>query len=418
MSILKNISRRSFLVSSSALLALPSLEAVTKGRPETTKKMLFIGQGYGFTSKGFFPNFVGRFSDNELPKSMEPIRQHIDEICMVDRLKNTGWFGTHAGSDGFLRTGGTVSCDVLAGSYLSKSSRYQNIVLNSSLYQDGHGRHGLSWGFNGAPVSGIKSSFDFYQKLFGGKESKEELLAKIKQKQSVLDSVKMDGHKFSKQISKTDNEKLEEYFQSIREIELSINKELKWIDVPKPKAPFKFSGQTGVDPKKMDGVKHIKLMYDMIAIALQTGQTNVVSFTLPNQAVLNSMNINNHIHQISHYNSSKDMTEKSIKRDKMNMTLLSYVLTKFKETKDSDGKSLFENSLISYGTNLRSGHGINDVPFILTGGAIKNLKRGEFVRPDHKNTPLSNAWLTVLNEMGVGVNNFGHSTGAERSFIS
>lgn len=391
MSILKNISRRSFLVSSTAILALPSLEAVTKGKPETSKKMLFIGQGYGFTSKGFFPNFTGRFADNELPVSMEPIRQHINDICMVDRLKNIGWFGTHAGSDGFLRTGGTVSCDILAGMYLSKKSRYKNIVLNAGLYQDGHGRYGLSWGFNGAPIGGLNNSFDFFQKLFGGNESREELMVKIKQQQSVLDSVKMDGQKFSRQISKTDKEKLEEYFQSIREIEQDIAKELKWIDVPKPKATFRYSGEKGVDPKKINGVKEIKLMYDMIAIALQTGQTNVVSFTQPNQAVLNSMKITNHIHQLSHYNSSQDMTEKSMQRDAMNMSLLSYALIKLKKTKDSDGKSLFDNSLISYGTNLRSGHGINDVPFMLTGGAIKNLRCGEHVRPSHKNTPLSNA---------------------------
>ena len=168
----------------------------------------------------------------------------------------------------------------------------------------------------------------------------------------------------------------------------------------------------------MDGVKDIKLMYDMIVLALQTGQTNVISFTLPNQAVLNSMGITKHIHQLSHYNSSREMTELSIRRDKVNMELFSYILTKLKATKDASGQSLFDTSLVSYGSNLHTGHSVNDVPFILAGGAIKGLKRGEFIIPNHKKVHLGNAWLTVLQEMGINVESFGKSAGTEKSFIS
>ena len=419
---LKNISRRSFLVSSSAVLALPTLEAVTKGKAEESRKMFFIGQGYGFTNKGFYPTKAGKFSENGLPSSMKPLTPHINDICMVDRLNNLNWYGTHSGSDGFLKAGGTVSCDILAGSYLSKKSRYQNLVVNTSLYQDGHGRHGLSWDFNGSPVAGIKSSLGLYEKLFGGKESKKQLIMRIKERRSVLDSIKLNSQSFSRQIASSDKEKLEEYFQSIRHIEQEISKELKWIDVPKPKAPFEYKATVvagkGENSKEMDGVKDIKLVYDMIALALQTGQTNVASFTLPNQAVLTSMGITKHIHQLSHYNASREITELSMQRDTMNMTLLSYALSKFKETKDTEGKSLFDNSVIFYGTNLSTGHSVRDVPFILSGGAMKRLRRGEYIIPSHKKVPLGNAWLTVLQETGVEVEKFGHSTGPEHSFIA
>lgn len=422
MSILKNISRRSFLVSSSACLALPSLDAVKKGKADESRKMLFIGQGYGFTNKGFYPTKAGKFSENGLPSSMKPLTPHINDICMVDRLNNLNWYGTHAGSDGFLKAGGTVSCDILAGSYLSKKSRYQNLVVNTSLYQDGHGRHGLSWDFNGSPVAGIKSSLGLYEKLFGGKESKKQLMMRIKERRSVLDSIKLNSQSFSRQIASSDKEKLEEYFQSIRHIEQEISKELKWIDVPKPKAPFEYKAPVvagkAENSKEMDGVKVIKLIYDMIALALQTGQTNVASFTLPNQAVLCGMGITKHIHQLSHYNASREITELSMQRDTMNMTLLSYALSKFKETKDTEGKSLFDNLVIFYGTNLSTGHSVRDVPFILSGGAMKRLRRGEYIIPSHKKVPLGNAWLTVLQETGIEVENFGHSTGAEHSFIA
>ena len=199
-------------------------------------------------------------------------------------------------------------------------------------------------------------------------------MRRIKDKRSVLDSIKINTNSFAKQIAKSDKDKLEEYFTAIRQIEQEIAKEIEWIDIPKPQAPFAHdSSLFEEDPTKkgkMDGIKDIKIVYDMIALALQTGQTNVASFTLPNQAVLTSLEIDNHIHQISHYNSSLEMTEKSIRRDKVNMELLSYALTKFKETKDTAGRSLFDNSLIVYGTNLSKGHGIRNF-HIMAGGAFR-----------------------------------------------
>lgn len=320
MSILKtNLSRRSFIVSSSAFLALPSLEAVTKGKADSSKKMLFIGQGYGFTNKGFYPETAGRFSEHGLTPSMMPLTPHINDICMVGKLENIGWNGTHAGSSGFLKAGGSVSCDVLAGTYLSKNARYSNLVMDSGLYNDGHGRYGLSWAFSGDPIPGIKKSADLYFKLFGGKESKEQVMQRIKEKRSVLDSIKINANSFAKQIAKSDKDKLEEYFTAIRQIEQEISNEIEWLDVPKPKAPFAYKSNLFEEDSdkngKMDGIKDVKIVYDMIALAFQAGQTNAASYTLPNQAILNSLEIDYHIHQISHYNASQDLTEKSMQRD-------------------------------------------------------------------------------------------------------
>ncbi|EDM25055.1 hypothetical protein LNTAR_09961 [Lentisphaera araneosa HTCC2155] len=423
MSVLKsNLSRRSFILSSTACLALPSLEAVTKGKVDSSKKMLFIGQGYGFTNKDFYPEQEGSFAENGLTPSMMPLTPHINDICMVGKLNNIGWNGTHAGSDGFLRAGGSVSCDVLAGTYLSRNARYSNLVVNSGLYQDGHGRYGLSWAFTGDPIPGIKKSSDLYHKLFGGNESKAQVMQRIKEKRSVLDAIKINTHSFSKQIAKSDKDKLEEYFTAIRQIEQEIAKEIQWIDIAKPKAPFEYSSNLFEEDSnkngKMDGIKDIKIVYDMIALAFQTGQTNVASFTLPNQAVLNSLEIDNHIHQISHYNASQELTAKSIQRDKVNMDLLSYALTKFKEIKDSNDRSLFDNSLIVYGTNLSTGHSVRHFPYIMAGGAFRRMKRGHYCLPENKITPLSNVWLSTLRGMGIDVKKFGNSTGTESCFLA
>ena len=421
MSILKTMSRRSFLVSSSAFLALPKLEAFAAAEKEVSKKFLCIGVGFGFVHKGFFPEKQGRFLSGKVGSSMQPLRPYLDEITMVDSLINPKYHGAHAGSQEFMKAEGAVSCDVLAGSYLSKKSRYQSIAVNATEFGDGHGKYGLSYNFRGDPIPGYRSNLDLYKALFGAGESRNELIHRIKKKKSVLDALKVEHRSFTRQVTKLDREKLEEYFQAIREIELELQREVEWLDIPKPQAPFSFAetnmGGKGDNAHKKDGIKDVKLSLDMLATAFQSGQTNSATLTIPNWAVLTSLGINEHIHAISHYNSSEAMTQKAMRRDKANMELFAYGIKRLKETKDVTGRSVFDSTTFICGSNIRTGHGLRDMPFLVTGGAIKNLKRGHFVKPEHKKVPLGNALLTILNEMGIPVKNFGNSMARETSFL-
>jgi hypothetical protein len=93
------------------------------------------------------------------------------------------------------------------------------------------------------------------------------------------------------------------------------------------------------------------------------------------------------------------------------MELFASLIDKFKTTDDVNGQSLFDSSLISYGSNIRSGHGLRGCPSIYAGGATKKLKHGEhIVLPEH-DTPLANYWLTLMQQVGVPVEQFSHSTG-------
>ena len=98
-------------------------------------------------------------------------------------------------------------------------------------------------------------------------------------------------------------------------------------------------------------------------------------------------------------------------------SLANLVLDKLKETKDINGKSLFENSVVSYGTNIRSGHGIEGLPIILSGGGIKNLRLGESIMLP-TDTALQNLWLTLLQEVGVSIDKFSTSTGSVSQILS
>ena len=93
------------------------------------------------------------------------------------------------------------------------------------------------------------------------------------------------------------------------------------------------------------------------------------------------------------------------------MELFAGLIDLFKETRDVNGQSLFDTTLISYGSNLRTGHGLKGCPAIYTGGAGEKLKRGEHIVLPEQDTPLANYWLTLAQQSGVPLNQFSHSTG-------
>ena len=415
MNIFTTPTRRSFLRSTSACLALPFLDtfaAASDALPNQKTKMVFLGQGYGFLPE-FYPEKGGKFSEIGLTEGMSPLKKHQNDISLLGNLLNVGTTNPHSGSLTFL-TGAaysspnsmqnTVSCDQVAAEHLCQDTRYSHLTLSTEDTK-GHGNRCLSmaWDKKGSPIPGLNTSLALYDKLFSATETKEQVMARIKTRRSVLDGLKANAKSITHQIAKTDQQKLEEYYQTIRQIELGLKKQLDWASTPKPKAPYGH-------PEKIDGESEVKLMFDMIAVAFQTDQTRVSSYMMPSQSVLSSMGITIPVHALSHYNISEERRENAGYRDKKCMELFGYLLDRLKEKKDAGGQSVYDNCIVSYGTNIKSSHGIKDFPLFLSGGGIKNLRLGESIKLP-KDTPLANVWLTLLQQAGVPLEQFSHSTG-------
>ena len=93
------------------------------------------------------------------------------------------------------------------------------------------------------------------------------------------------------------------------------------------------------------------------------------------------------------------------------MELFADLIDLFKATTDIHGQNLFDTTLISYGSNLRTGHGLKGCPALYTGGAGERLKRGEHIILPEEDTPLANYWLTLAQQSGIELEHFSHSTG-------
>jgi len=415
MSLITTPSRRSFLRSATACLALPCLDtfaAAVSDLPGPKKRMIFLGQGYGFLPD-FYPNESGRFSELGLTEGMSSLKKHQDDITLLGNLINVGTTNPHSGSLTFL-TGAaysnpnsmqnTVSCDQVAAESLCQDTRYSHLTLSTEDTK-GHGNRCLSmaWDKVGSPIAGLNTSLELYDKLFSATESKEAVMRRIQTRRSVLDGMKVNAKSISQQIAKTDKEKLDEFYQTIRQVELGLKRQLDWANTPKPTAPYGH-------PDKIDGESEVKLMFDMIALAFQTDQTRVSSYMMPSQSVLSSMGITIPVHALSHYNISEERAVNAGYRDKKCTELFGYLLDRLKEKKDVSGQSIYDSCIVSYGTNIRSSHGIKGFPLFLSGGGIKNLRLGESIMLP-KDTPLANVWLTLLQQAGIKIDSFSHSTG-------
>lgn len=418
---IKNVSRRSFLHSANAILVLPFMNSLAKAPAETQpgiKRMVFMGVGYGFTIDSFFPTKSGKFSNIGLPEGMSALKRHEDDLTMVGNLTSGLTGDPHSGSTNFL-TGAnnvgvagkeffnSISCDQIAAEELSKHTRYKSLRVTPATLSEnnGHGRGlSLSWDKAGNPLPGLAGPLAFYRALFAtNDEMTAETRHRLEQKKSILDLMEINSRSVNSLIGKEDQTKLDEYFQAIRQVELAVGQEAAWLDRPKPQASFQFQ-------EAPSGEMEIKLMYDLIALALQTDATRVLTYMMPNKTLLESIGVKLHPHALSHYEIGSAHKEASKVRDRKHAELFAYFLDRLKEKTDANGLSLFDSTIVSFGSSIRGQHQMKNVPLLLAGGGAR-LKRGESIMLPKQDTPLSNLWLTLLQEVGVNTDKFSQSTG-------
>ena len=306
----------------------------------------------------------------------------------------------------------TISADQVAAEVLGKDTRFTSIQLGSpNAIENGHGPGlSLAWDRRGKPMAGLDNPLLAYHRLFSDETMPlAQRQAMLSQKRSVLDAVLTDARRVQRGLNKTDTDKLDEYFQGVRDIETRLSKDEQWLDVPKPKVPL-------AEPKPgLAGRDEIALMYDLIVAALQTDATRVITYRQPVGSLLSSLDLKIAAHDMSHYTTG-DRLEASQKRDVTQSTLLAGLLDKLKAVEEPDGSSLFDHTALAYGSNIRTSHYLDNCPTILAGGGA-SLKLGQHVVLP-PNTPLCNAWLTMLHGLGIQAERHGDSSGVVKELLA
>lgn len=417
--------RRSFLRSSSALIALPFLESLGFRRfasaassPTPPKRFAFLGMGFGVTKESWYPDQKDVGEGYTLPAGLTPLAKHKSDFTIIQNLANQYNNEAHWGST-FWLTGAnryaepgqsfhnTISVDQVAAASLGEDTRFSSVQLTyKGGDNSGHGPGlSLAWNRQGKPMSALTTPVAAFHKLFSDDTTPlEQRQADLLKQRSILDTVLEDAKTTRKGLTQTDKDKLDEYLQSIREIEERLAKEKDWLEVPKP-----VPNPAPVEPdKSLHGVEEVKVMYDLMAAALQVDTTRVFTYRQPLDTLIRSLGATITAHNMSHYEPGTRM-DVSQMRDLEQSKLFAHFLDRLKGIKEVDGSSLFDHTTITLGSNIHSIHYLTNCPTIVTGGGA-GIKHGRHLVMQPK-TPLCNLWLSLLNGSGIAAESHGDSTG-------
>ena len=418
------MNRRLFLRGSLGALALPALESfgLPKGQSSSeihvpgsdTKRLVCIGNSFGFHASHFFPKDVG--SIQSPPKALVPVQRHLDQLTVFSHLDHGikgGHYAVHSFLSGVKQSqaasmpAGNLTLDQRAAEAIGSQTRFPSLVIGSE-----NGLHGgcqMSWTRTGVRVPPIEGPRDLFRKLFISDETKNQknLLDQFHLKQSILDSNLEGARDLGKRLNGRDRDKLDEYFTSVRDVETKIQKRRKWHSVPKPKPSIE-------EPENRNLVEDIPLLYQLIGLALETDSTRIASFEMAGaQFNTGLLGLGNGYHAYSHHGKKQENIDALLSLETYQMECFAKFLDQLKASKSPNGASLLDDTTILFGSGMGNGnaHTNYDLPILMAGRGYQTGSHRVMPAPKNKRVPLSNLYLSILNQLGVEDDSFAHSTG-------
>jgi hypothetical protein len=420
----KHLPRRTFLRGAGTALALPLLDAMipalraerlTAAAP--VRRLGFVFYTLGVNEAKWRPS--GEGANYQLSEALTPLAPHKDKFLVISGLSSDPdrtKAGFHDRALASFMTGvepakGTVhvgiSVDQVAAQALGKETQFASLEL-STEYNGALG--GVSFKSATNPLPFEANPRRVFERLFGdgGRIDPVASAARQAADQSSLDTVMLRISELKGRLGPSDCRKLDEYLQSIRDIErrIQVALEKKPVDLPEATRP------AGIPDSWPE---HVKIMYDLQALALQADLTRVWTFMLAREAssmTFPHLGISMGHHEISHHNFEADKLAALAKINVDQSELFAYFLTKLDKLKEGNS-TLLDHSLIMYGSDLSvpTVHSQHDLPIIVAGGAAGRIAGGRYIVYPGDTTPLTNLYLTMLDKVGVPTEKLGDSTG-------
>lgn len=425
--------RRTFLKGVATTLALPSLSslgAVGAAAAAHPTRLGFIYVPNGVNLKHWNP--TGSGTDYELSKTLQPLAGLKKDFSILRNLDhdkawaNGDGAGDHARANATFLTGCQarktagadiqlgVSVDQLAARQIGYKTRVSSLELSTDpSRRSGHCDSGyscayqfnLSWLDENTPAPAERDPRLVFEKLFGSGNAKEDARRRHYRK-SILDFVHDDAKRLQKRLGATDRSKVDEYLTAVRDIEQRIDRAEHFkVEVPEDQRP------TGI-PKSYQ--EHIRLQFDLMALAFQTDTTRISTFMLAHDGsnrAFPELGIHSGHHELSHHRRKEDHLKQIAEIDLFYIQQLAAFLEKLKNTKEGEG-NLLDHSMIVYGSGIADGdrHSHDNLPVLLAGKGNGQLNPGRIVEAE-AGTPMTNLYLSLLDRMGVAAERIGDSTG-------
>jgi hypothetical protein len=409
------LDRRTFLKGTGVALGLPLLDAMIPTRSlaaesQERRRMVAINVGLGLHVPHLVPEKSG--SDYELTPYLKAIGDFRSEFTVLSGTSHPGVDGGHLAEKSFLtaaphpasaafRNG--ISIDQLAAEKIGLHTRFAYLSLSLA------GR-GLSYSRNGVAIPSETRPSQVFARLFlEGKPSvKQQQVQRLRDGQSIMDVVLDKAKRMERRLGPVDRHKLDEYFTAVRETESRLLKAEQWEAKPKPQVKVT---QPRDIADRTDVIGRAKLMYDMMHLALQTDSTRLITFFKNGiNAVPQIDGVSQDYHNLSHHGRDPQKINELRIVELAQMQALGEFLGKLRSTREGDS-NLLDQTMVLFGSNLgnASSHNNRNLPIVLAGGGFKH---GQHLAFDGKNNyPLPNLYVTMLQRLGLQIDQFASSTG-------
>ena len=430
----RSIPRRTFLRGVGAGVALPLVDAMvpalTQAAQTAASPRLRVGFVYiphGVIMRQWTPAAAGSgFEFTPILKPLEPFR---DSLVVVSNLTRAEAASNHAVSAACWLTGrppkrtdgpdfrAGVSIDQVIAKQIGQQTTFPSLEVATEDFSGLVGAcdpgyscaymNTLNWQTETTPLPMEINPRVVFERLFGGGGTADQRLARMRTDRSLLDFVADDLAHLQRELGSGDRKKLDDYLTNVREIERRIQRaeQTARTQADVPPAPV------GV-PESY--VEHVSLLFDLLALALQTDQTRVFTFMMArevSQRTYPEIGVTEPHHSISHHGNRPAAIEGHAKLNAYHLSMVAKFLEKLRATADGDG-SLLDHSLVLYGSGMSDGNGHtgSPLPHVLIGGASGRMKGNRhIVMPE--NTPMPNLLLAIAQKSGVEQERFGVSSG-------
>jgi hypothetical protein len=429
----KALSRRTVLRGLGATLALPfldamvpvSVRAIASGKAAHRFQTFYVPNGMAmqfWTPQGEGRNFT-------LSPILEPLKAYQEQMVVLSGLK-ANWNYIHAGASGSFLTGTSrggrneveiiadISMDQILAKQFAKETQVASLELSMDMPANAGActgnlscayTHTISWKSATQPLPMEYNPRSVFEKLFGDSGSTERRAreARLHQHRSILDSVNDKLAGLRRELGPHDQARIEEYTESIRDVERRIQRaeEQRDLELPMMDQP------QGVPPVFED---HLALMLDLQVLAFQSDLTRVISFMISKEQSARpypQIGVPEAHHPLSHHGDTPELIERMSKINTYHAGLFAKYVDRLHKTPDGDG-TLLDHTTILYGSGISNSnaHSGDNLPLLLVGGGAGRLKGGQHLV--YKDQPsMANLLVTLMDKLDVPVDHIGGSTG-------
>lgn len=424
------ISRRSMLRASGVGLALPLLaghpvaakdQRAFADRSVKAKRFVAIGAYLGFHTPDFFPTQTGSgYAQSKTLKPIDDLRNDFTVFSGLDHRAPNGhkcWMNylTGFGSP-------SVSIDQVVAQEIGGKTRFASLELTCGRAPAG-GQ--MNFTREGVLLPMIGRPSVLFGKLFSSDTDKARMGYVLSSGRSVLDSMLEEAKSLQRKVSVDDRRKLEEYFSSLRDVETRVAKQREWLKKPTPSVKYKLPDIDPIAPDRM--IECETLVFDLMALALQTDSTRVLSFLIPGEGqvfTINGQRLSAGYHGLSHHGNDPSKVADFNRIGREHIRCFGHFLRKLKNTSDSDGRPLLDTTAVLFGTGMGNAntHNNSHLPIVVAGAGYKSHGKHIAIdrsskRAERKAPLLGDLYVSMLQSLGCERDRFANASSNMNEYL-